>query len=83
MSTNQFRLTPKMINEKAFDLLSQYAVHTIPFDFALDSIKDALGPAYDEDEWMHLTQCILMDPGCFSEIEREFREQFTIQGVFL
>ena len=72
-----------MINEKAFDLLSQYAAHTIPFDFALDSIKDALGPAYDEDEWMHLTQCILMDPGCFSETERAFREQLAIQGVSL
>ena len=81
MPTHLFRLTPRMIDEKALDLLKQYATHMVSFDFAMGGIKDILGSAFDEDEWMDLTQCILMDPDCFSDVERAFREQLGMQGA--
>ena len=68
-----------MIDEKEFDLLKQYAAHKVSFDFAMDGIKDILGSAFDEDEWMDLTQFILMNPDCFSDVERAFREQLGMQ----
>ena len=57
-----------MINKKVFGLLKQYTTHMVSFDFAMDSIKDILGSTFDEDEWMDLTQCILMVPDCFSDM---------------
>ena len=74
-----------MVDKKTLGLLKQYATHTVSFDFAMDGIKDILGSAFDEDEWMDLTQCILMDPDCFSDVERAFREQLGMQedpGMF-
>ena len=81
MPTHLFCLTPRMIDEKALDLLKQYATHMVSFDFAMSGIKDILGSVFDEDEWMDLTQCILMDPDCFSDVERAFREQLGMQGT--
>ena len=74
-----------MINKKVFGLLKQYATHMVSFNFAMDGIKDILGSTFDEDEWMDLTQCILMDPDCFSDVERAFQEQLRMQedtGMF-
>ena len=81
MPTHLFCLTPRMIDEKVLNLLKQYTMHMVSFDFAMGGIKDILGSAFNEDEWMDLTQYILMDPDCFSDVERAFREQLGMQGA--
>ena len=80
MPTHQFRLTSRMINEKALGLLKQYTTHMVSFNYAMGGIQDILGSAFDEDEWMDLTQCILMNADCFSDVERAFKEQLGMQG---
>ena len=69
-----------MINEKALGLLKQYTTHMVSFNYAMGGIQDILGSAFDEDEWMDLTQCILMNADCFSDVERAFKEQLGMQG---
>ncbi|KAI6116945.1 hypothetical protein EDD16DRAFT_1701719 [Pisolithus croceorrhizus] len=80
MSNRSFRLTPRMINEEALRLLSQYAVHAITLEVAMDEIKYILQSNFDEEEWMAITHCVLMDPLCFADVEAEFLERLAERG---
>ncbi|KAI5992647.1 hypothetical protein EDC04DRAFT_2911096 [Pisolithus marmoratus] len=77
MSNHAFCLTPGMINKEAFHLLSQYTMQVISLEHAMDEIQYVLGSGFDEDEWMDVMQCIVMDPLCFSDIEKVFMERLA------
>ncbi|KAI6021155.1 hypothetical protein EDC04DRAFT_2607279 [Pisolithus marmoratus] len=77
MSNQAFHLTPRMINKEAFCLLSQYATQVISLEHAMDEIQYVLGSDFDEDEWMDVTQCIIMDPLCFADMEKVFMERLA------
>ncbi|KAI6010004.1 hypothetical protein EDC04DRAFT_2610409 [Pisolithus marmoratus] len=77
MSNHTFRLTPRMINKEAFHLLSQYATQAISLEHAMDEIQYVLGSDFDKDEWMDVTQCIVMDPLCFADMEKVFMERLA------
>ncbi|KAI6110842.1 hypothetical protein EDD16DRAFT_1519705 [Pisolithus croceorrhizus] len=59
MSNHSFCLTPRMINEEALYLLSQYAMHVITLEVAMDKIKYILQYNFDEEEWMAIMHCSL------------------------
>ncbi|KAI6097733.1 hypothetical protein EV401DRAFT_1895427 [Pisolithus croceorrhizus] len=80
MSNCSFRLTPRMINEEALRLLSQYAARAITLEVAMDEIKYILQSNFDEEEWMAITHCVLMDPLCFADVEAEFLERLAERG---
>ncbi|KAI6008626.1 hypothetical protein EDC04DRAFT_2610872 [Pisolithus marmoratus] len=44
---------------------------------AMDEIQYVLGSDFDEDEWMDVTQCIVMDPLCFADMEKVFMERLA------
>ncbi|KAI6126695.1 hypothetical protein F5141DRAFT_1060411 [Pisolithus sp. B1] len=80
MSNRSFRLTPRMINEEALRLLSQYAACAITLEVAMDEIKYILQSNFDEEEWMAITHCVLMDLLCFADVEAEFLERLAERG---
>ncbi|KAI5981027.1 hypothetical protein EDC04DRAFT_2617701 [Pisolithus marmoratus] len=43
----------------------------------MDEIQYVLGSDFDEDEWMDVTQCIVMDPLCFADMEKVFMERLA------
>ncbi|KAI6008967.1 hypothetical protein EDC04DRAFT_2906827 [Pisolithus marmoratus] len=77
MSNHAFHLNPRMINKEAFCLLSQYAMQAISLEHAMDEIQYVLGSDFDEDEWMDVMQCIIMDPFCFADMEKVFMERLA------
>ncbi|KAI6011223.1 hypothetical protein BKA83DRAFT_4502778 [Pisolithus microcarpus] len=74
---SNFRLTSRMINKEALCLLSQYVSRMITLEVALDEIKYILKSDFDEDEWMELTQNILLDRLDFADVEKEFVEMLA------
>ncbi|KAI6132495.1 hypothetical protein EDD16DRAFT_1514639 [Pisolithus croceorrhizus] len=79
MSNHPFRITPRMINKEALRFLKQYASRAITLEVAMEEIQYILESNFDEDEWMDITQYILIDPLCFADIEKEFLEKLGEQ----
>ncbi|KAI6145327.1 hypothetical protein EDD17DRAFT_1514930 [Pisolithus thermaeus] len=79
MSNHPFRITPRMINKEALRFLKQYASWAITLEVAMEEIQYILESNFDEDEWMDITQYILIDPLCFADIEKEFLEKLGEQ----
>ncbi|KAI6007487.1 hypothetical protein EDC04DRAFT_2611371 [Pisolithus marmoratus] len=77
MSTHAFHLTPRMVDKEAFRLLGQYAMWAVSLEHAMDEIQYVLGSNFDEDKWMDVTQCILMNPLCFADVEKVFMERLA------
>ncbi|KAI6096197.1 hypothetical protein F5141DRAFT_1067826 [Pisolithus sp. B1] len=81
MSHNQaFNITLKMIHLQAFCWFKQFTDGSILLDTALDNIEFALGSNYDSDKWMDLAYCVMMEPGCWSNVERVWMQQLGIGG---
>ncbi|KAI6037169.1 hypothetical protein BKA83DRAFT_4120731 [Pisolithus microcarpus] len=78
---SNFRLTSRMINKEALCLLSQYVLRMITLEVTLDEIKYILKSDFDEDEWMELTQNILLDRLDFADVEKEFVEMLAEQEL--
>ncbi|KAI6102073.1 hypothetical protein F5141DRAFT_1217625 [Pisolithus sp. B1] len=68
-----------MINKEALRFLKQYASRAITLEVAMEEIQYILESNFDEDEWMDITQYILIDPLCFADIEKEFLEKLGEQ----
>ncbi|KAI6131171.1 hypothetical protein EV401DRAFT_1884066 [Pisolithus croceorrhizus] len=79
MSNHPFHITPRMINKEALHFLKQYASRAITLEVAMEEIQYILESNFDEDEWMDITQYILIDPLCFADIEKEFLEKLGEQ----
>ncbi|KAI6096673.1 hypothetical protein EV401DRAFT_1895711 [Pisolithus croceorrhizus] len=73
MSTPQaFNITPRMIHLQLFRWFKQFAEGSILMDTALDNIEFALGSDFDSGEWMDLAYCIVMEPGCWGDVEKSY-----------
>ena len=65
-----FKITSKMANVHAFNLLKDYYVQrSITLDTALDGIEHVLKSDYDMNEWMDLTYCLVMDWASWRDVE--------------
>ncbi|KAI6104786.1 hypothetical protein EDD16DRAFT_1524630 [Pisolithus croceorrhizus] len=80
MSNCSFCLTPRMINKEALRLLSQYATCAITLEVAMDKRKYILQSNFNEEEWMAIMHCVLMDLLCFADVEAEFLERLAERG---
>ncbi|KAI6128856.1 hypothetical protein EV401DRAFT_1885134 [Pisolithus croceorrhizus] len=81
MSNHPFRITPRMINKEALRFLKQYASWAITLEVAMEEIQYILESNFDEDEWMDITQYILIDPLCFADIEKRIFGEARRAGV--
>ncbi|KAI5990722.1 hypothetical protein EDC04DRAFT_2614098 [Pisolithus marmoratus] len=79
MSSHTFNITPRMIHLQAFNWLKQFAKGLIMMQMALDSIEFILGPNFNSDKWMDLTHCVVMEPGCWSDIKKIFMQELGIE----
>ncbi|KAI6003552.1 hypothetical protein EDC04DRAFT_2908179 [Pisolithus marmoratus] len=79
MSSRMFNITPRMIHLQVFNWLKQFIEGSIMMHMALDSIEFVLGPDFDSDEWMDLTHCVVMELGCWSDIEKIFMRELGIE----
>jgi len=78
MSKPTFNITPRMVNIHAFHWLKDYAMGAIMQHTALNAISITLQENYDEDEWMDLTFHMVMDPGCWCDVEEIFVQELGI-----
>jgi len=72
MSKPTFNITPRMVNIHAFHWLKDYATGAIMRHTALNVISITLQENYDKDKWMDLTFHMVMDPGCWRDVEEIF-----------
>ena len=81
-----FKITAKMANIHAFNLLKDYYVQrSISLDTTLDSIQHVLKSDYDMDEWTDLTYCLVMDRASWRDVEACFMRELGMgeHGMFL
>ncbi|KAI6125360.1 hypothetical protein EDD16DRAFT_1703204 [Pisolithus croceorrhizus] len=74
-----FNITPRMIHLQSFHWFKQFAEGSILMDTALDNIEFALGSDFDSGEWMDLAYCIMMEPGCWGDVEKVWMQQLGIE----
>ncbi|KAI6111141.1 hypothetical protein F5141DRAFT_1063497 [Pisolithus sp. B1] len=74
-----FNITPRMIHLQSFHWFKQFAEGSILMDTALDNIEFALGSNFDSGEWMDLAYCIMMEPGCWGDVEKVWMQQLGIE----
>ncbi|KAI6094421.1 hypothetical protein F5141DRAFT_1223970 [Pisolithus sp. B1] len=74
-----FNITPRMIHLQSFRWFKQFAEGSILMDTALDNIEFALGSDFDSGEWMDLAYCIVMEPGCWGDVEKVWMQQLGIE----
>ncbi|KAI6126952.1 hypothetical protein F5141DRAFT_1060595 [Pisolithus sp. B1] len=74
-----FNITPRMIHLQSFRWFKQFAEGSILMDTALDNIEFALGSNFDSGEWMDLAYCIVMEPGCWGDVEKVWMQQLGIE----
>ncbi|KAI6043423.1 hypothetical protein EDC04DRAFT_2891050 [Pisolithus marmoratus] len=79
MSSCTFNITLRMIHLQAFNWLKQFVEGSIMMHMVLDSIEFVLRPNFDSDEWMDLTHCVVMELGCWSDIEKIFMWELGIE----
>ncbi|KAI6109219.1 hypothetical protein EV401DRAFT_1891500, partial [Pisolithus croceorrhizus] len=65
-----FNITPRMIHLQLFHWFKQFAKGSILMDTALDNIEFALRSDFDSSEWMDLAYCIMMELGCWGDVEK-------------
>ncbi|KAI6138700.1 hypothetical protein EDD17DRAFT_1770930 [Pisolithus thermaeus] len=70
---------PRMIHLQSFCWFKQFAEGSILMDTALDNIEFALGSDFDSSEWMDLAYCIVMEPGCWGDVEKVWMQQLGIE----
>ncbi|KAI6159809.1 hypothetical protein EDD17DRAFT_1837274 [Pisolithus thermaeus] len=67
-----FNIMLRMIHLQLFHWFKQFAKGSILMDTALDNIEFALGSDFDSSEWMDLAYCIVMELGCWGDVEKSY-----------